>query len=171
MNGNLRRAVFKKRMFFNTFKKSKTSADWEFHRKQRNHVTKLKKASIRVYFYERCAGGPKSKDFWPTIKPFLSKKGSDGGAEVILCEGDKVISDQAEVCTTFNIFFAKVAKVIGKDYHIKNLEEHPSIQKINENAPSNIQNFSFRPVTDSEISKILSNIDSNQRTSGPVSLT
>ena len=79
----------------NKYNKCRTSANWELYRKQRNHVTKLKKASMRVYFYERCAGGPKSKDFWPTIKPFLSKKGSDGGSEVILCEENKVVSDQA----------------------------------------------------------------------------
>ena len=154
MNGNLRRAVFKKRMLFNKFKKSKTSANWELYRKQRNHVTKLKKASMRVYVFERSAGGPKSKDFWPTIKPFLFKKGSDGGSEVILCEENKVISDQAEVCTLFNSFFANVATEIGKDCHIENLEEHPSIQMIQQNLPPNTQKFSFRPVTDSEITKI-----------------
>jgi hypothetical protein len=33
-------------------------------------VNKLKKKSVQKYFYERCAGGPKSSDFWPTIKPF-----------------------------------------------------------------------------------------------------
>ena len=164
MNGNLRRAVFKKRMLFNKFKKSKTSANWELYRKQRNHVTKLKKASMRVYFFERCAGGPKSKNFWHTIKPFLSKKGSNGGSEVILCQENKVISDQAEVCTLFNSFFANVATDIGKDCHIENLEEHPSIQMIQQNLPSNIQKFSFRPVTDSEITKILSNIDSKKST-------
>ena len=84
MNGNLRRAVFKKHMLFNKYKKGKTSADWELYRKQCNYVTKLKKASMRIYFYERCASGPKSKDFWPTVKPFLSKNGSVGGSEVIL---------------------------------------------------------------------------------------
>ena len=73
---------------------------------------------MRVYFVERCAGGPKSKDFWPTIKPFLSKKGCDGGSEVILCEDNKVISNQTEVCTLFNFFFANVATDIGKDSHI-----------------------------------------------------
>ena len=31
--------------------------------------------SIRHYFSERCAGGPKSKHFWSTVKPFLSNKG------------------------------------------------------------------------------------------------
>ena len=37
-----------------------------------------------VYFFKRCAGGPKSKDFWPSIKPFLSKKGEDDGNEVLM---------------------------------------------------------------------------------------
>ena len=119
---------------------------------------------MRVYFFERCAGGPKSKDFWPTIKPFLSKKGSDGGSEVILCEGEKVISDQAEVCTIFNSFFANVASDIGKDCHIDNMEEHPSIQKIKQNLPTNTPKFSFKPVSRSEINKILSSIDSKKAT-------
>ena len=128
MNDNRRRAIFKKRMLFNKFKKIKTPANWELYRKKRTHVTKLKQALMRVYFFERCAGGPKSKDFWPTIQPFLSMKGSDGGPEVILCgEEDRVISDQAEVCTIFNSFFATDK---GKDCHIDNMEEHPSIQKI-----------------------------------------
>ena len=109
---------------------------------------------MRVYFLERCAGGPKSKDFWPTIKPFLSRKVSDGGSEVILCKEDRVISDQAEVCTIFN----------NKDCHIDNLEEHPSIQKIKQNLPTNTPKFSFQPVPGSEINKILSSIDSKKST-------
>jgi hypothetical protein len=35
----------------------------------------LKKQSVRTYYYERCVGGPKSTDFYPTIKPFLTNKG------------------------------------------------------------------------------------------------
>ena len=85
-------------------------------------MTKLKKQSMRCYFYERCAGGPKSKDFWPTIKLFLSKKGQDGGTPVVLSEGGgrrgggaggKVVTDQNEVCAIFNNFFVNVAKDIG----------------------------------------------------------
>jgi hypothetical protein len=33
---------------------------------------KLNGRSLRTYFYERCVGGPKSTDFYPTIKPFLT---------------------------------------------------------------------------------------------------
>ena len=75
----MRRAIYKKHMLFNKYKKKcKTSLNWVNFRKQRNLIIIIKKQSMRVNFYERCAGGPKSKNFWPTINPFLSKKGSDG---------------------------------------------------------------------------------------------
>ena len=122
-------------MLFNKYKTCKTSLNWDNNRRQRNLVTKIKKQSMRVYFYERCAGGPKSKDFWPTIKPFLSKKGSDWGNEVILCEDDKIVSDQGEVCNIFNNYFVNVAKDIGNDtsQYNQDFSNHPSIEKIMEN--------------------------------------
>ena len=73
-----------------------------------------------------------------------------------------MISDQAEVCTIFNSFFANVATDIGKDCHIDNMEEHPSILNIKQNLPSNNPKFSFQPVSGSEINKISSSIDSKK---------
>ena len=52
MNSDLHRGVYKKRMLFNKYKNSRYAADWDNYRKQRNNVTKLKKQSMRVYFYE-----------------------------------------------------------------------------------------------------------------------
>ena len=75
-----------------------------------------------------------------------------------------MISDHAEVCTIFNSFFANVATDIGKDCHIDNMEEHPSILNIKQNLPSNNPKFSFQPVSGSEINKILSSIDSKKST-------
>ena len=77
-------------------------------------------SGIYVYFFERCAGGPKSKDFWPTIKPFLSKKRSGVNSEILLSENGKIISDQNEVCEVFNNFFVNVTKDIGSDTRISN---------------------------------------------------
>ena len=51
MNKTLRSAVYKKRMTHNKFLKDKSNKNWEAYRKQRNLVTKLKKQSIRTYFY------------------------------------------------------------------------------------------------------------------------
>ena len=65
--------------------------------------------SIRNYFIERCAGGPTSKHFWPTIKPFLTNKGSHFAKDIILCENDNIINNQTEVAETFNNFFINVA--------------------------------------------------------------
>jgi hypothetical protein len=51
---------------------------------------KIKKQSIKTYFYERCLGGPKSSDFWPTIKPFLSNKSNNCKKDIILVEDNKI---------------------------------------------------------------------------------
>ena len=56
-----------------------------------------------------------------------------------------------------------MAKNIGKDCQKTNLKEHPSIL-ISENLHSNIEEFSFRPVSDSEVMKILSKIDPKKST-------
>ena len=62
------------------------------------------KETIKLYFFERCSGGPKSKDFWPTIKPFLSSKTAKNSADFILMENTGLVSDQAEVCNILNDF-------------------------------------------------------------------
>ena len=94
MNSKLRKAVFKKSMVFNKYKTWRTPANWEAYRMQRNLCSKLKRQSIRHYFSERCAGGPKSKDFWATVKPFLSNKGLLKDPVIILSENDNIISNQ-----------------------------------------------------------------------------
>ena len=114
------------------------------------------------------AGGPKSKDFWPTIKPFLSKKGSDGGNEVILCENEKIVSDQTEVCNIFNKYFVNVAKDIGNNspQYNQDFSDHPSIEKIMENNPSKDpkDQFSFKPTTETYVHKVISNFNIKKST-------
>ena len=75
---------------------------------------------MRHYFFERCALGPKSKDFLPT-KQFLSKKGSVGGYEIIQWYPASQMS--------INDYFVNVAKEIGNssnEYKYA-VSEHPSI--------------------------------------------
>jgi hypothetical protein len=49
---------------------------------------------VQKYFYERCAGGPKSSDFWPTIKPFLSSKGVKTNNSITLSENNDIVNDR-----------------------------------------------------------------------------
>ena len=75
MNKQLRQAIYQNRMMHNTLIKCKNHFNLERYREQRNHVNKIKKRSIKTYVYERCLGGPKSSDFWPTIKTlFIQQK-------------------------------------------------------------------------------------------------
>ena len=105
MNQELRRAVYRKQMLYSQFTKCQSNKNWEKFRKQRNFVTKLKRKSMKTYFLERCSGGTKSGDFWKTIKPFFSKKGSSGEQKIVLNESNKIVNDQKEVANHLIIFF------------------------------------------------------------------
>ena len=121
MNKELRGAICKKKMYYNKFLQNQSDANWEVHvyRKQWNLVTKIKKNSIKTYFYERTAGGPKSSTFYSTIKnkPFLSNNGIKSNNNIILFENEQIVNDPKEVHVSeiFNNFFINVAKDIGDE--------------------------------------------------------
>ena len=101
----------KKAMLFNKYKKWRSTANWEAYRKQRNLTTNIKRNSVRTYFDERCAGGPKSKDLWPTVKPFLTNKGNVKDPTIILSEDNIIIADQTSVSNVLNDFYVNFAKI------------------------------------------------------------
>jgi hypothetical protein len=95
---------------------------------------------MNTYFIERCAGGPKSKDFWPTAKPFLTNKGIVNQKDTVLSENDVLITKQDEVCEIFNNLFVNVAKNIGNN-QINVDGDHPSILEIKNNRHLLVYNF------------------------------
>ena len=132
MNRTLKQAIYKKRMLQNTYNKYKTSKHWEKYSKQRNLVTKLKRKSINTYFIERCVDGCKNKSFWPTVKPFLTNKGTIVKKIQFFCENETLINDQAQVCDIFNDFSVNVVNDIGQN-SISINEKHPSLNSIRQN--------------------------------------
>jgi hypothetical protein len=162
MNQELRRAVYRKQMLYSQFTKCQSNKNWEKFRKQRNFVTKLKRKSMKTYFLERCSGGTKSGDFWKTIKPFFSKKGSSGEQKIVLNESDKIVNDQKEVANHFNNFFSTVAENIGKDT-VYDPSDHPSLIEIKkQNDCTN--KFVFEKVTTDKVEKIINNINIKKAT-------
>ena len=67
-NSRYRKIIYKTRQAKHSYNKNRTRENWKNFTILRNSKTKVK-----MYFLERCGGGPKSKDFWLTIKPFLSQ--------------------------------------------------------------------------------------------------
>ena len=106
--------------------------------------------------------GNKSGDFWKTIKPFFSKKGSSGEQKIVLNESDKIVNDQKEVANHFNNFFSTVAENIGKDT-VYDPSDHPSLIEIKkQNDCTN--KFVFEKVTTNKVEKIINNINIKKAT-------
>ena len=162
MNRELRKVIYKKQMLRSKFEKYKTSKTWEAYRKQRNLVTKLKRKSINTYFQERCTGGQKSKHFYTTVKPFLSKQSTGSQQKIVLVENDKIVNNTKDICDTFNTFFVNVANDIGKDV-IFDGNSHPSILKIKNNTQHNTL-FDFKPTDVDTIHKLVSKINIKKAT-------
>lgn len=164
MNKDLKRAIYRKRMLYNKYQRIRTDKNWDLYRQQRNYVTKLKKKSMNTYFIERCAGGPKSSDFWPTVKPFLTNKAGKCQKETIISENNKLIIKQDEVSEHFNNFFVNVAKNIGNN-DINVDDSHPSISAIKGNMPECQNNsFSFSQVDEDFVRKRLNKINVKKAT-------
>ena len=154
MNAKLRKASLKKAQLFNKYNKYRTSANREAYRQQRNLTTKLERQSVRTYFNERCAGGPKSKDVWPTVKPFLSNKGLLNEPVIILCENVNIVSEQAAVSGILNQFYLNVARDIGNGLSPDEIETHSSIHAIRAKFLS-VTPFDFNPITNERVNTFI----------------
>jgi len=153
MNSKLKKAVYRKQMLHNNYKKYRDTKSWELYRQQRNLVTKIKRESVKNYFIQRCVGGPKSKDFWPTIKSFLTNKGCNFQSDIILNENDNLLTSQSDICDVFNNFFTNVAKDIGKDSVSVDVN-HPSILEINKIRTGNEKDdFVFKHINEVFVDK------------------
>ena len=86
MNYKLRKAMHKRNMLRNKYKKG--LVEWDVYRMQRNITTSIYKKSQATYFSERCEGGAKNQKFWKTNKPFLTSK-QPSFQNIILKEDDK----------------------------------------------------------------------------------
>ena len=87
MNSKLRKAMHKRNMLRNKYKKG--VVEWDIYRMQRNFTPSIYKKSQATYCSERCEGGAKNQKFWKTIKPFLTFK-QPSNNNIILKEYDKI---------------------------------------------------------------------------------
>ena len=70
---------------------------------QRNLVVKLNKKARKSYF-ETTDPKQDAKGFWNACKPYFSDKVSGVQGKIILVERNSIISDDRDVCSTFNTF-------------------------------------------------------------------
>ena len=80
-----------------------------------NALHLIKRNAIQEYFDQRCVGEVNGREFWNTIRPFLTNKGTYGQNEIVLREQNEIITETAKVCNIFNEHFVNIAADIGPD--------------------------------------------------------
>ena len=164
MNSKLRKEIMKRKRLYHNYLSCRSQSNWELYRQQRNVCVSLRRKAMKGYFEEKCGQGPsEGKNFWNTVKPFLSNKGLGGSCDIILCENNQVVNNDNEIVETFNNFFINVASNIGQPEDTIDLPNHPSVVEIKNNMENNL-NFSFEPVTEKEISKIIHKLNPKKAT-------
>ena len=150
-------------MLFNKFQRYQTNKNWEKYRQARNYVTKIRRKSVKTYFIERCTGGCKSKDFWSTIKPFITNKGTITKKNTIIEENNVLVTDQKEIAEIFNDYYVNVASSIGDNSIIID-DNHSSINKIDNIMNNCNSTLSFTSIDESFVTKQINKMNSKKAT-------
>ena len=178
MNNRLRKAVYKKTALRNKFRRFPNNANWEAYRKQRNLTTKIRKDSIKNYFFERCTSA-KDGGFWPTVKPFIASKSKTGDNAIQLLENNKLVTEPQKTSEIFNHFYVNIANEIGSpvdertfdktdleliNFSIDKYRNHPSISRIRESQRTTTQIFNFLNVNKAAVQKLIQNLNPKKST-------
>ncbi len=174
MNGELRRAINVKGMLKRKKDRYPTKENKERFKRQNNHVTALKRISLKKYFDEKCSkfNNKNPGQFWDTVKPFLCDD-TKSTTTINLREGDEVVTDTNEVCNIFNDYYINAVndlcedecvKLDGSIEHIEKVyANHPSVQAIKRNQETDsVTKFEFQLVTNEALCNKMKCLKSNK---------
>ena len=168
MNKELRKAIMLRSKLKNNFDRIKNNENWKLYKKHRNICNKIKKRAKRKYF-DKISKDPKPKDFWNTMKPFISDKGSYSSEDYMLETNDTIIRDNKQIANIFNDLFVNIIKkstgksvnTLSSDDSIENIiqkyKDYPSIRLIKSTHTDT--NFTMPLAKEGNIKRILSNLD------------
>ena len=177
MNNELSKAIMVRSRLRNTYLKLKTIESRDAYKRQRNYCVSLLR-KIKKNFYEHLNPNliSDNRKFWKHVKPFFSDK-TPRNSNIILSEGNEIISNPETCAEIFNNFFSDAVKDLDIDrtLHIdwkaysddpvekaiKSFENHPSILRILQEGYSE-NKFSFDPISESSIHNVIINMDSSK---------
>ena len=102
MNKELSKAIVKRSQLKTKYNKTKQEADRNAYKKQRNICVKLRRKAVKQYFVNKCRFWIMSnKNFWKTVKPFISNETNRNESDIILIENNEVIKDRKKCSKHF----------------------------------------------------------------------
>ena len=147
-------------------------------KKQKNYCNRLYKRERRKFYSNLNLNDiTDNKMFWNVTKPLFSNKGG-GKDNIVLVDGDKIISDDSEVAQTFNDFFKNTLTSLdivenkflltetnnessGVNEAIEKYKYHPSVISIKENVAVE-HTFSFSEVNANDIRLEVNRLNKNK---------
>ena len=174
MTKTLRKAIMKRTELETKYLKNKSKTNLSSYKKQRNFCSKLYKKERKKYYNNlNIKNITENKEFWRTIKPFLSEK-TKSSQKIFICKGDEIISDDRDIAENFSQFFQNAVNSLGiennqtiiegenpVDTAIKTFENHPSIKLIKTNITVQ-KEFNFQSINTEFISNEIADLDSNK---------
>ena len=172
MNSELRKTIHQRNMWRNKYFRNKSDKHArKNYVKLRNKVVKLKKISIQTYFDRKCNAHSGCKDFYKTVRPFLSDKTqSSSSSNVILREGDVLITDPVHVAEVFNTYYASIAAYestpdgldsLSFDSAVTKHQSHDSIYLIRDKV-SVTNEFFFHVITPTVLSRYINKLQNSK---------
>ena len=139
---SVRKAIMRRSQLESKFLKHKTPESRQIYTKQRNYCSRLYKKERKKYYNNLNINKiTDNKQFWQTVKPLLSEKGTRF-AHINLVDNEKIISEDRDVAQTLNNFFENAVKSLG-------IKENQYI-------------FTFSSITVEEILSEISSLDSKK---------
>ena len=171
MTKTIRKAIFTRSKFKNTYNKSGLEIDLIRYKKQRNFVCSLVRKEKKSFF-TNIDINPDKKSFWKACKPYLVNKCIFSYEKITLRNNEKLVSNEQEVANLFNNYFSNILLTLNISYWSPNLSivevndpnayypkyfSHPSIIKIRETFKHD-NLFYFNHVSPTDVYNIISKI-------------
>ena len=185
MKKELRKVIYSRSRLRNRYVKNPTKENETPYKKQRNKCVSLRRKSITQHFSKITSKGiMTNKQFWKTMKPFLTNKGCFENNGIILQDIEKMITNDRILAKRFNEHYKNIVERSSgfkpskmsfsaesriNNHFLKSIanqyKNHPSIVNVRKNALNNthvgISSFSTEEVTPDKVNSIMKSLDAN----------
>ena len=107
----MRKAVYARSRLRNKFYKNPSEENERKYKRQRNLYVSFRRKAVKQYFSNITGKGiVTNKEFWKTIRHFLTNKGCLENSDIILINDDEMVTDDKTLAKTFNEHYVNTAE-------------------------------------------------------------
>ena len=178
MNSNLRKAIYTRTRLKNRYNKNPTIENEMKYKKQRNFCVNLRRKAIKEHLNKVTDNGiMTNKNFWQTVKPFITNKNTLTNNTIMLNHSGSIITEEEKIANTFNNHYINIVEkstgikpnTLGHENDdsqineiIKKYENHPSILEIKKHTTSDV--FSFKEIDENDLKRLFKEIKTDTST-------